>query len=300
VVSSGSSEDADAVAELLRLAYPYAPFTSAGIRHRFEVAHSEERPAWWKVEREGRLVGWAHAALNVLSAERGRAFAILAVHPQARGSGVGSMLWSTVASHLSEIAATKTTIVSRDDAASMRFARGRGLAQVATDTMLAVDLRTLESAVVPPDVVVQPLSAFSEDPELVFSCDAEAARDEPGPFDLDGMTMERWLRLFWEHPELERDLSVALVAGDDVVGTTFLFADRAHALAENGGTGVRREHRGRGYGLLMKRASHARAAAAGITQIVTHNDETNAPMFAINRRLGYEQVAVGHCWQLEA
>ena len=46
-------------------------------------------------------------------------------------------------------------------------------------------------------------------------------------------------------------------------------------------------YRGRGLGLAVKLASIRWAAANGITQMVTTNDETNAPMLAINRRLGY-------------
>jgi RimJ/RimL family protein N-acetyltransferase len=67
----------------------------------------------------------------------------------------------------------------------------------------------------------------------------------------------------------------------------------------NAGTGVLRAHRGRGFGLLMKQHSLAWAAAAGITRVVTQNDETNAPMLAINERLGYRPFATSHAWVLE-
>ena len=55
----------------------------------------------------------------------------------------------------------------------------------------------------------------------------------------------------------------------------------------NAGTGVIRAFRGRGLGLLMKQHSLSLAAAAGITKVITQNDETNAPMLAINAKLGY-------------
>ncbi len=67
----------------------------------------------------------------------------------------------------------------------------------------------------------------------------------------------------------------------------------------NAGTGVLRAFRGRGIGLMLKRQSLARAAAAGITQVVTHNDDTNAPMLAINRRLGYRPLATSNWWLRE-
>ena len=60
-----------------------------------------------------------------------------------------------------------------------------------------------------------------------------------------------------------------------------------------------RAFRGRGLGLLMKRHSLALAAAAGITRVITQNDETNAPMLAINAKLGYQPLSSGHSWVRE-
>jgi len=53
-------------------------------------------------------------------------------------------------------------------------------------------------------------------------------------------------------------------------------------------TATGREYRGRGLALAVKLASTRWAAEHGITQLVTTNDETNASMLAVNRRLGYE------------
>ena len=46
----------------------------------------------------------------------------------------------------------------------------------------------------------------------------------------------------------------------------------------------------------MKQHSLARAAASGITKVITQNDETNAPMLAINEKLGYAPLSSGHAW----
>jgi RimJ/RimL family protein N-acetyltransferase len=56
-------------------------------------------------------------------------------------------------------------------------------------------------------------------------------------------------------------------------------------------TGTSRDYRGRGLALAVKLASTHWAAANGITQIVTTNDERNAAMLAINRRLGYQHAS---------
>ena len=55
-------------------------------------------------------------------------------------------------------------------------------------------------------------------------------------------------------------------------------------------TGVRRAWRGRGVAGALKRATIAWAIAKGLDVLETENDEANAPMRAINRRLGYRPL----------
>jgi GNAT superfamily N-acetyltransferase len=52
-------------------------------------------------------------------------------------------------------------------------------------------------------------------------------------------------------------------------------------------TGVARAHRGRGLATALKRAQIDRARAAGLNELVTWNEEGNAPIRAVNARLGY-------------
>jgi hypothetical protein len=42
------------------------------------------------------------------------------------------------------------------------------------------------------------------------------------------------------------------------------------------------------------------AAETGMTRVITQNDDANAPMLAINRRLGCEPFAIRHGWTLDA
>jgi RimJ/RimL family protein N-acetyltransferase len=113
------------------------------------------------------------------------------------------------------------------------------------------------------------------------------------------MTYETWRRLTWDNPECDRELGTVAVADGAPVGISFLETDRATGRAVNVGTGVIPAFRGRGLGLLMKQVSLTRAAAAGITRVITQNDDTNAPMVAINERLGYRPFSTGHSWVLE-
>jgi GNAT superfamily N-acetyltransferase len=189
---------------------------------------------------------------------------------------------------------------SGDDDHSKRFTEAQGFRVESTEISSAVDPRRLPPAPAsPPGIDLHPLRAFADDPEQVYQADRDSMQDEPGPFDMSGLTFAIWRRIIWDHPECDLELGAAVVADGIVVGTTFLYADRGTGRGMNGGTGVISAYRGRGLGLVLKQYSLGRAAAAGITRVITQNDGTNAPMLAINRKLGYEPFASGHAWILE-
>jgi GNAT superfamily N-acetyltransferase len=53
-------------------------------------------------------------------------------------------------------------------------------------------------------------------------------------------------------------------------------------------TGVDRPYRGRGLALALKLRTIRLARRYGAAYIRTHNDSENAPMLALNRKLGYQ------------
>jgi len=300
MISSASIDDAPRAAALLGLALEDRLSTAAGVRYRMATAQPEDHGRYWKLESEGELVGWAHGGLDPFSADRGRAFASVVVHPGRRRRGLGSALWAVVSAHLDEIGARRTVTFSGDDDHSKSFTEAQGFRLESTEISSAVDPRRLPPPPAPaPGIELHPLRAFAGDPEQVYQADRDSMQDEPGPFDMSGLTFAIWRRIIWDHPECDRDLGAAVVADGVVVGTTFLYVDHDAGRAMNAGTGVVGAYRGRGLGLLVKQHSLAWAAAAGITRVITQNDDTNAPMLAINRKLGYEAFSAGHAWILE-
>ena len=300
MISLASLDDAERASALFNATYDDHLNTVSGIRYRFESARPEDRMQYWRAECDGELVGWAYGGLDAFAAGRTAGFAGIVVHPAHRREGIGAALSDVVSAHLGEIGARRIVAYSRADEDTIAFVRARAFNLVATETSSDVDPRTLgQPPAAPPGIELRSMSGFVQDPEPIFAADHESALDEPGPSDFSGMTYENWRRLIWDHPDCDRELSaVALVEGV-VAGTTFLYSDRETGRAGNSGTGVMRDFRGRGLGLLMKQHSLAWAAAAGITRVITQNDDTNAPMLAINARLGYQQFSVGHAWVLE-
>ena len=288
------------MAALYRACFDDRLSTVTGIRHRQASARPEDALRVWRAEEDGELIGWAFAGLDSFAAVRTTASASIVVHPAHRRAGAGSALWDEASAHLDAIGALRTVAYSRADDDTVAFVGARGFTLESTDTTSAVDPRTLPEPPDPPSgVIIAPMAAHAEDPTPVFEADKESALDEPGPSDFSGVTYETWRRHIWEYPDCDHELSVVAEVDGAVVGTAFLYSDRETGRAMNAGTGVVRAYRGRGLGLLMKRHSLALAAAAGITKVITQNDETNAPMLAINATLGYAPLSSGHSWVLE-
>ena len=121
-----------------------------------------------------------------------------------------------------------------------------------------------------------------DDPRPVFELDLEASRDIPGDESFEAMTLADWTTRFWHTPFADDDAAWWRTSTDELAGLTMLRVDRPSGRAQNNLTGDRREYRGRGLARLLKSHSLHRAAEAGATFAVTDNDETNAPMLAVN------------------
>ncbi len=67
----------------------------------------------------------------------------------------------------------------------------------------------------------------------------------------------------------------------------------------NAYTGSLRAYKGRGLARLAKLAVMRRLAEVGVELVLTENDATNAPMLAINDRLGYRPIESRYSYVLD-
>ncbi len=114
-----------------------------------------------------------------------------------------------------------------------------------------------------------------------------AHRDDPAD-SLDAeQSFEDWLRDDLGVPDLDYEGSVVAVTDDRLAALAFVASDGV-ARAENEFTGTHPAYRGRGLATLVKLSTLHWARSRGIREIWTGNDSENAPMLAINRKLGYQ------------
>ncbi|WP_432943109.1 GNAT family N-acetyltransferase [Kribbella sp. CA-253562] len=221
----------------------------------------------------------------------------IAVHvlPEHRGHGAGRALADEVERLGSEAGAVSFLTVVNDEDASKAFAERRGYV---VGRRLSQSLAKLADS---PDPVDPPaglrVTTFDVlDPRQVW--DATAAVVGGDPSGLSHVPpYEAWVASDWNHPDLRRDLGIALLDGDQVVSFVSIAADPDRRVIWSNLTGTVPAYRGRGLAKVVKSHALRRAHLAGLETASTGNDAANAPMLAVNHWLGYRLA--GSSWTAE-
>jgi mycothiol synthase len=219
------------------------------------------------------------------------------VLPQARNRGTGSALFAAASD--AARAAGKTgfqTELSEEHADGHRFLANRGFVETDRAKMVRLTLAGLA----PPDVRAPAgirIVSLAERPDLVSGVHAVAldafpdipSEDEP----IEVGSLEAFVARDISRPGMPRDaffIAIDESSGDVVGYASLTYAAGSTTVAYHDMTAVRRACRGRGIAGALKRATIAWAVEHGLEALDTGNDEQNAPMRAVNARLGYRPL----------
>jgi len=253
----------------------------------------------WLAESDGRPVGWAMAMRAWHQSDDGVGHVDVVVAPEHQRHGIGAALAEQVEQRCAELGFHTVRATSVDVPSARALADRHGFRAAHATTTSSVDPRTVSPDPVPADVR---LVAFAEvdDPRPVYELDLEVSVDMPGDESFDAMTLDAWAARFWRTAMVDDDCSLLAYVDGELAKVTMLRVDRPSGRAHNNLTGVRRAHRGRGLARLLKSHSLHRAGELGVTVAATDNDETNAPMLAVNRALGYRPSSRRVEWERTA
>jgi GNAT superfamily N-acetyltransferase len=283
-------DDALAYDSVRRAVLPHHVATAESVRHRWETMPEAARLLVLLAEVDGEVIGAGRASLNPWTSEEGAASALVMVLPEHRGRGVGASLYDSLEWHLRDAGAHRVEGWSADDEASGAWCRNRGYERTHEIRFSRLDLSDLDR--LPPVPAMADgltVQSFAEaGPEAAHALDAETTLDEPGDVTLDSVGYDDWLTEIWNNPLTDRDASTIVLVDGAPATYTLIEADRDARRAWSGGTGTRRQHRGRGLAKIAKSVALRQAAESGITEALTSNDEVNAPMLAVNEWLGYQ------------
>jgi GNAT superfamily N-acetyltransferase len=278
-------EDAEQVVELLVATIPTIVTSTEEWLHRQLTLPQRAQLRSLVAEVDGRVVGLGGAGLVFFGGGGENGFLNVRVHPEHRRRGIGSELYRLLREHILLLGVMRAASMFDESAESVAFARKRGWSEERAETLSTLDPRTVCNPP-PSDVELVPVAQL--DTHELHRLDEEATRDMPSLVQIDEIPYDEWLGFVWDNPLFTREGSFGAVVDGRVAAISFLIASLEHGRAFNMFTATGREYRGRGLALAVKLASTRWAAEHGITQLVTTNDETNAPMLAINRRLGYQ------------
>lgn len=276
-----SARDVDALVELLREETPWTATNRAAWLHREASVPARAELGAWVAELDGEVVGesWAlktwwmdgPASLNV---------AVLKRH---QGNGIGSALYERALAHAKQLTPTRIMTGFFETPRAVAFARARGFEEERAERISLADPRTLDAE---PAAEVRPCSQI--EPEVLWRINEAVTPDVPGQGNSAHMPFEEWREFVIERPLYQPEGSFVAYADGEPAAISMLAGDLETGRAVTIFTGTLREFRGRGLGFAAKAASLRWAGANGISHISTVNDETNAPMLAINARLGYK------------
>jgi GNAT superfamily N-acetyltransferase len=275
--------DAEQVVELVVKTNPIAVTNAEEWRHRIRAVPERARSLFRVATMGDRVVGLLEAGLEFFGSGELARFGVR-VDPRFRRRGIGSELYEQGLAHIRSLGRSRavTTFVETDEAVS--FATARGWREVRAEVFASLDPRMVTEKP-DPSTALEPVSEL--DPREVHAVDEEATRDMPSFEAIEAIPFEDWRALAWDNPLFTHEGSFGAIVDGRVVALSLIFADAETGRAFSIFTGTLRPYRGRGLARAVKLATVHWAAANGITQLVTTNDETNAPMLAVNRRLGY-------------
>lgn len=289
-----SDEDLAHVARIVCSVTPDFPTSVEEIRWGEQAYPGGRRFLAWL---DGEAVGTGGAGrMYIYPPEYEGLWGSLTVLPEHRRRGVGAALLATVSTFTHE--AGKTLLLGRvtaDRLEAIEFLEHRGFAEYERMKAVRLDLagRVAEAVEPPPGILITSLEERPDLVEGVYQVAIESMPDIPGEGPTAPGTLEEFRVLEIDRPAIPAGgFAVAIdVATELAIGyASLLVLPGNPTVAWHGMTAVRRAWRGRGVASALKRATIAWAGANGIRALETANDIANAPMRAVNGRLGYEPL----------
>lgn len=274
----------------------------------------------WIARKRGRIVADATLGWQELETNRELAWIDVSLLPEARGAGLGRLLLRRVLER--SIAGGRTLLQAESSdrvPSGGRFLQRLGFATGLATHTNQLDLRGLDRAVLARWIGDGMRRAAGYRVELwdgpvpearleAYATLVNVMNGEPR----GTLAIEDWITT----PAMIREGEVYLFANGsrrliacavDATGrlagfTELVWNPKRAALVWQAGTGVLADHRGKGLGRWLKGANMAALLAANSSArfVRTGNADSNAPMLAINREMGFVPYAAILAWQARA
>ncbi len=295
------ASDAARVAEIINRDY-LDPASVEEVRERIVGAGRSPDRSILRLGAEdapGALIGYGHALRDDWM-QPGLFWIHVVVEPAAHRRGVGAQLHEAVRSYAREHGATWLRGEIRDHRPeAMAFARAMGY---------AVERHIFESTLQVTDFDERPFLAALEAAnaagirfcsladvgdtraarERMWALERTVALDVPGGSESSIRPFAVWEQQVVHSGHYLAEGQLVAAYADEWVGMAALLEHPASGMMYHGITGVLPAYRGKGLATALKVLAIRLARARGAKILRTNNDAENAPMLAVNRKLGYQ------------
>ena len=286
--------DLEALIAILNATNPDSPTSLDEIRWSDATYPGTER---FVAELAGRAVGAATVGrIYVFPPEHPALWAIIGVIPEARRAGIGERLLGEVSSVARSRGKVELFLRCADDRPeAIEFLAHRGFAEEERSKTVRLELagRPVPDVEPPPGIELTTIAARPDLVEGVHAVALETFPDVPGREPMAVGDLAEFRARDVDRPSVPKDafyVAVDTESGRVVGYACLLMQPGSTTVAYHDMTAVLRAYRGRGIARELKNATIAWAIEHGLTALETGNDEANAPMRAVNARLGYRPL----------
>jgi GNAT superfamily N-acetyltransferase len=221
------------------------------------------------------------------------------IAPEARCHGLGSQMYRDAVRVARQHGATHLEGYIREtDTASVKFAETRGFKIVHHGFESTLDLTDFDEHRFD-DLMARvraegfcffslaEAGATQENKRKLYEVNRDSGLDNPGN-DETFPDFYAFSKDVFEASWFRADTQILAASKESWVGLSAIGIYPTDKHAYNAFTGVLREYRGRGLAQALKLQTILLAKREGMRYVRTHNDSNNAPMLAVNRKLGYK------------
>lgn len=247
---------------------------------------------------DGAVVGYS-VALQGPWNQPGEFYLWVGVDAKQRGQGIGQRLFEHGLEFIrSHSGTTVTSEVGEDQVDGLRFATARGFTQLRHTFQSRVDLADFDETAFAGLVdaartngirfyTMADIADTAEERRALYDINRRVSLQDPGSGGLFP-TFEEFNRDVFSAPWYRAEGQFLVAEGARIVGMCAVGYFQESNSMYNMMTGVDEAYRGRGIAQALKVLAIRWAKAYGADYIRTNNNSENAPMLAINRKLGYQ------------